>query len=139
MGKAVAGIEVDRLLEQPRCLRGSLRIAPGHGIALQHAFIRGQARRRLAAGPDRIGGLDPANERADDRLDHFVLDLEEVGRRAVEAFSPNIAAGLAIDQLRCDPNTLAQPANAAFEDVANIEFMRDPLEIAAGIAVTEGR
>src|SRR5262249_62017462 len=35
-----------------------------------------------------IGGLDPADERAADRLPHFVLDLEDFSDPAVEPIGP---------------------------------------------------
>ena len=64
-------------------------------------------------------------ERGDDFLRDFVLDGEDVGQFAVVALGPDMAAGLAVDQLGGDPDPLPRLAHAAFEHVADAQFARD--------------
>ena len=125
VGDRVAGVERNRLLEQARRLGGRLRVVPRQRIAALHAFVGSQARRRLATGAFRIGRLHATDQRADDPLHHFVLDREDLGLRAVEPVTPDLAAALAVDELNADADAVADAAHAAFDDVANVEVVRD--------------
>ena len=54
--------------------------------------------------------------------DDLVLYGEDVRGIAVEAVGPDMAAGLAVDQLRVDANAIAGAPHAALQHVANSEL-----------------
>src|SRR6185369_2859679 len=61
-------------------------------------------------------------ERTNDRLGNLVLDLEDVGELAVVALGPDMPAGLAVDELGIDPDSVAHLANASLEHVGDPEL-----------------
>ena len=60
---------------------------------------------------------------------HFVLKFENVFERVVEAVGPKMRAGAGVDQLTGNAHATAPFADRAFEDVADTEFMPDPLHV----------
>src|SRR5207237_2814155 len=102
-----------------------------------HAFVGREARRRLAPRPLGIHGADAADQRADDALHQFVLDLEDLVGVAVEAIGPDMAAGLGVGQLRADADPPALPAHAALDDVADVELASQAAEVGRRAAVAE--
>ena len=125
MRQAVAGIELDGAFEEPRGLGSAGRVVPEQGVALEHAFVGVEARRRLPACPLRVGYVHAPDERADDRLHDLVLDREDLGLRAVESFAPDVVAGLRVDQLHADAHAVADAPHGTLDDEAHVELARD--------------
>ena len=98
----IAGIEFDRLLKQPGGFRRPLRFVPGERVALQYALVGRQARGRLAARAFCVGGLHPADQRADDGLHDAILDGKYLVQPVIEPLGPHMAPALGVDQLRVD-------------------------------------
>ena len=61
--------------------------------------------------------------------DDLVLDGEDVRGIAVEAIGPEMAAGLAVDQLRIDPYVVAGAPHAALQHVADTELAGDLADV----------
>ena len=61
--------------------------------------------------------------------DDLVLHVEEVGDGLVEALGPEVCASLSVDELHVDAHSAAAALNAAFEDVANVQFASNLLKI----------
>ena len=137
VGHAVPGIEFDGLLEQPRRLGRARRIVPGERVALQHALVGIEARRRLAARALDVRDLHAADERAHDRLHDLVLHVEDLGLRPVEPLAPDVAAGLGVDQLHADADAIADAAHRALDDEAHVQFARDLRGVDGGPAIPE--
>ena len=55
----------------------------------------------------------------------FVLQCENVVRRSIEAFGPDVTVGNGVDELGVDPDLLRRALNAAFEDIAHTQFLGD--------------
>src|ERR1700758_532968 len=63
------------------------------------------------------------------RRSHFILQIEHIFERAVEAVGPEMRAGFGLDQLPNDADAVAGLADRAFEQVAHAEFAPDSLHI----------
>ncbi len=63
--------------------------------------------------------LDAFGDAHNYSLCHFVLDGEYVVETSVIPLGPNMRGRSCIDQLRSDPNAIADLADAAFDDVFN--------------------
>ena len=63
--------------------------------------------------------IDARLNAADHVFGDFVLDGEDVVKRPIVAFRPEVIAGLRLDELPGDPNAVAAPSHAAFEDVTD--------------------
>src|SRR5687767_15091427 len=120
MSETIAGVELDCRFEKPGGFGATFRLVPGQCVGLQHIFVGRQTRRRLAARPLDVGGLYSADKRADDLLHDLVLDGKYAGQITVEFFTPDMAAGLGVDQLRGDANALTHAPYASFDDIPNI-------------------
>src|SRR5215469_3937903 len=59
----------------------------------------------------------------------FVLCFNEVGAGRLEAVGPNMRGAFRIDQLDIDPNLVARPTHAAFEDITDAEIAADLLHV----------
>ncbi len=84
---------------------------------------------------------EPHLKRRDDGLCDLILQSEDVGQVAVEAFGPHGVSGCAVNQLGIDPQPVAGLANAALNDMGNPQPPRDlghidrpPLEGEGGVA-----
>ena len=66
-----------------------------------------------------------AAQRSDDRVGDFVLDREDVGQLAIVGLRPQVTVVHRVDQLRGDAHVVAGLAHAAFEDVVDLERLRD--------------
>src|SRR5262245_10644950 len=78
-------------------------------------------------------------ERANDARGHVVLQRKYVDDIAIIALSPNMRAGLRLNQLTGDAHAIARLANTAFKNVANAEFAADLLDVHRTTFVGEGR
>lgn len=94
--------------------------------------------RRRRAQPlglrDKQGRLD----RADHVLGDAVLQVEHVGRRAIEPVGPQMRAGDGVDQLPGDAQPIAAAANATLEHIADAEVAADLADIDRLALVGEG-
>ena len=66
---------------------------------------------------------------------HLILQLEEVGYVFLEAVSPEMRAGLAIDELRVDTDMVLVALHRAFENIADAQFLAD---LRAGATIVGG-
>ena len=55
----------------------------------------------------------------------FVLDIEQIGDRFVEALGPQVISGFSIDKLHVDPKPVTATLYRAFEHVADIQLPPD--------------
>ena len=55
----------------------------------------------------------------------------------VVALCPDVVTALRLNQLRCDANTIARLAEAAFEDIAHAEFATDLSDLDCATLVGE--
>ena len=94
-------------------------------VALEHALVGIEVRRRLAARAHRVRYVHAADERAHDRLHDLVLDREDLGLRAVVPLAPDVVAGLGVDQLHADADTIAHAAYRALDHEADVQLTRD--------------
>src|SRR5262249_28008578 len=100
MCPGIIWIECDRPLEQLARFGIGLGVAERQSVAAQHAFVGGQASRRLAPGAFGAGSVQASDERPHDRSDDLVLYGEDVLFGAVETLGPYMLAGSRVDQLR---------------------------------------
>src|SRR6516162_8942606 len=77
---------------------------------------------------------EPVREAGDD----LVLHVEEIGDQLIEALSPEMRAGLGLNQLDIDAHTISRSLDTAFEHIAHVEFASDLLEINRLALVCEG-
>ena len=68
----------------------------------------------------------------------LVLDREDVVEVAVEAFSPQVAAVLAVDQLGVDAHAIAGLAHASLQDRAHAEVLAHLRDVGRLALVGEG-
>ena len=61
--------------------------------------------------------------------DDFVLHLEKIGCRLVEAIGPKVVPGLCVDKLDIDPHAARVALNGAFKDVADAKLLADVPDI----------
>ena len=66
-------------------------------------------------------------DRGDDGIRYLVLDRENIGQVAIVTLRPEMAAGGDVIELNRDAHALAALAHAAFEDIADAEFLGDLL------------
>ena len=81
--------------------------------------------------------MNPAHERADDRLHNLVLDSKKFCQIPIKFLGPDMTATLGIDQLRVDTDACAQSSDAAFDDEADIQFTRDLLHVDCNATIPE--
>src|ERR1700733_5010804 len=134
---AIAGIDLDGLLEQLRGLRLTRRIVPGQCIAPEDTLVGLKTRRTLAARAIRIGHLNATYQRAHDLLRDLVLDRKDLGCVSVIAIAPDLLPGRGIDQLHSDTDAITQPAYAALDHKSDIELARNAGDRDDGAAVLE--
>src|SRR5262249_16873685 len=70
-----------------------------------------------------------ANDRRRDGAADLILEREHVLNFAVVGIRPDVLAGGCIDKLRCDANTIAHSAYAAFDQIARTEFETHLLQV----------
>ena len=59
----------------------------------------------------------------------FVLHIEQIGDRFVEALGPKVIAGFGVDQLDVDPKPVAATLHRTFEHVADVQLAPDLLHV----------
>lgn len=93
----------------------------------------------LAARPLDLGLADLRLDPSDHGLGDLVLEIEDVGGRAVELLGPDMRAGDPVDQLRADANAVAGPPDAPFEKIPDAEFLRRLARVDRTVLEHEGR
>src|SRR5438477_8951945 len=107
----------------------------GTQIEIVGGEIIGRAFRR----PADLGGLHCRFDNTGYADGDFVLKIEHVFERAIEAVRPEMCARLGIDQLCGDPNATAGLAHRAFKHVTDPEFTPYLLNIDGLALVGEAR
>jgi len=64
-------------------------------------------------------------QRGNDRFGNLVLDRKDIGQFAVVAVGPDLIAGFGVDQLRIDPHPVSSLADAAFQDMRDVQLARN--------------
>ncbi len=94
--------------------------------------------RRFALGAKIFRRIELRLDRGDDRLGDFILHREYVGKIAVVALGPDMAAGGDVVELCGDAHAVAALAHAALDHVADAEFLGDLLQV-HGLALVDER
>ena len=122
-GRAAIAIDGHRLLQQVE--RAEKMLSRYRIVGRERAQIEivggevvGRPRGRTAD----FGGVQGRLDNAGDTDRHFVLELEHICQRTVEAIRPEMGGGLGLDQLRGDAHPVAALAHRAFEDIADPEL-----------------
>src|SRR6516165_4557976 len=68
---------------------------------------------------------------------NLVLHREDIGEIAVVALGPDMLAGLGLDQLRGDPDTIAGFAQAACEHITHAQLAADLFHVDRSAFVSE--
>ena len=140
MGRGISGIDGDRAFEQ--AARGDI------GGAGRRPHLLAPAQEKLEGFDVDLAPLGQTVlladrqlqlERGDDLLGQFILNGENIVEIAIEAARPDMAAARRIDQLRGDADAIARLADAAFEDIANVERLGDLGDWRDGLLVKERR
>ena len=84
---------------------------------------------RVIAGPCRFGFDQFKIECDRDLAGYFVLQREQVVGVMVEPFGPYMHVPFRVDQLRVDPDALSKAPDAAFQEIAYIQFAADPANV----------
>ena len=123
MGVGIAGIELDRPLEQAQRPGVVLAVAAVvQHLAGEDALVGRHVVGRQPGGAVARRRLDPPGQGRGDRGRDLVLDGEDVLEVAVVALGPEVVVGLGIDQLHRDAHPLPDLAHAALDDVLHAEL-----------------
>src|ERR1700722_8364085 len=134
----IAGIGGERAVEKAASLRdiigGYTLIEPSRTlkIAVHRVGVR-----RVFRAP-RLGAYEPRVERIGEPRHGLVLHIEQVGERLVEPLCPEMVARFGVDELDIDPHAISAPLDATFEDVADVQFTADLLQIDVLAFISEG-
>jgi hypothetical protein len=69
--------------------------------------------------------------------DDFVLQGEKIGDRPLEPLSPQVTTALDVDELYVDAHSIAATLDASLEDIPDIQFASDLLQIDGFAFVSE--
>src|SRR5215471_7503898 len=123
-------VDINGLLKEP--LRENV-VLRSEFVEMPQAALIGrpsiEVPRWLSYGPSELGIEDGRGDRDRHSLRDIVLHREDVGEIAVIAFSPDVLAGLRLDELPSDTDAIACFTQAAFEDVAHPELAPDLLHV----------
>ena len=140
MGAAIAGIELDCLLEEGDggdvVLRRAVAVefpAAQKGIISRGNFGFGLRTFRLLVCRE----ID--RERCHDLLGNAVLEGKHVSHGAVVAIGPKVPAGGRVDQLGIDAHLVAHAPHAALQHVAHAQFFGYLAHLHLLALVAEGR
>src|SRR5262249_3391450 len=130
IGDSVASVQLDSAIKQPKRL---------FVVFLLPGGIQRNCTEKEVIGIDALGRLPPgalylgvAQLRLDGTHDggrDQVLQVENVAHRAVEMIGPDMRAGRRVDELACDPYSVACPPHTALEQVADPELATDTLHL----------
>jgi hypothetical protein len=130
------GIQLDRLFQEPdglSCRRWPEVVA--QFASTEHKVVGlsvgGGSPPVVLRRRDVQGGGDLAPDRIQNR--------EHVGERPIVALGPDRIAGFAVDQPGINLDSPVRKANAAFEDVADVQLARDLLVVCRSAPVREAR
>src|SRR5262249_43330560 len=124
----IVRVDGDRLLEQ--ALRLEIVLAGDAPEVRQRAHDQTpsvEVLGRLALGVEVLRGIHLRLDCRHDGLGDLVLYGKYVGQAAVVALGPKLAAGRDVVQLRGNTHALAAFAHAAFDQIADSEFLADLL------------
>ena len=126
----IAGFEHKGTLQKDQRLR-HLRRHPriDVGLGLQHQVIGAETVRSLTPDTFGFGAAHAGLNRTDHVQGDFVLQSENVVKRAVEALSPQLAPGRGFDHPGRDADTVAALLQAALQQIAHAEFAAGALQI----------
>ena len=77
--------------------------------------------------PSRLSTMSCGIQRVGEPRYDFVLHIEQIGDRLVEALGPKVVAGFGVDQLHIDPKPVAATLHRAFEHIADVQLASDLL------------
>ncbi len=88
-------------------------------LGFQCEVVSGEARGLAREHAGQLGHLDLRRDRADDISRDLFLQAENVLQLTVVTLGPEMRPAGTVDELGGDPDPIASPADAAFEDVSN--------------------
>src|SRR5690606_19320791 len=100
-----------------------IRMRVRHGTQVE--VIRIEAIWPLAARTIDLGTADGGLDCSDDLRRQLVLQIEDVRDRTTKFARPDMACRLAVHELSVDANLIGGSPDAAFQKVANTQFLRD--------------
>ena len=87
----------------------------------------------------RLGDGQLSVQRVRQARDDFVLHVEEIGERLVEALGPEMIARLGVDELDIDAHAISAALDAALENIADVQLAADLLRVRGLAFVCESR
>ena len=76
-----------------------------------------------------LGGDELGVESIGEPRNDFVLHVQEVGQGLFEAIRPHVIADLCVDKLHVHAHAIAAALDAALQNIADIQFTTDLLQI----------
>src|SRR4051794_34119934 len=127
---AVIRVNGDRLLQQ--CLRDEI-VLSSHPPVMQkppHHEIPGiHTLWRFTLGAKALPSIELGFDGSDDCFSNLVLHCEHIGKAAVVAFRPDMAASGCVIELHGDAYAVAVFAHATLDHIADAELFRDLLHM----------
>ncbi len=127
-GQCVIRVQLNGLLEMRSSLRRLLDRSLSQRFSAKHILpVRLHARGRRRIEPGLVGIGQHAVQRDDDLAGDFALHRKQVVDRefAIVSLRPDMLVGRRVDQLHVDPDAIAGPLDAAFEDMGDVELAAD--------------
>ncbi len=123
-------VALDGLLEEPHRLGARLGAGPGKEVeSLQVEVVGLGIRGRTLLQRRLLLRMQGDLQVFDDRLGDLVLDFEDIGFFAIEAFRPHMQAGPRIDELGGHAKPGAGFPDASLEDRADLEHLPDAADV----------
>ena len=100
-------------------------IEPSQPLKIEVHRVRGSALFRAS----RLGRHKLGVQRVRQAHNDFVLHVEKIGERLVEAFGPKMTAEFGVDELHIDAHAASAALDAAFQHIAELQLTADLLQI----------
>jgi hypothetical protein len=121
----IVSVEFDcAIIVKTRTLENGDSATPPH-VRLSEEIVIHRIRIRRALGATGFGACEFLPEPVGEAGHDFVLHLEEIGDRLIEALGPDMTGRFGFKELDIDAHPVAAALHAAFEHVAHVEFAAD--------------
>src|SRR5262249_46918018 len=139
MGPRIARLDRERALQKRQRLRYTLRHGHIAGDRTQQQIVGVKIFRPLTFDALDFCGTQARLHGTNDCERHLVLEGEDIVKRAIVSFGPEMGTGFRLDELTGDAHSVGTFTNAAFQHVTDAEFAADLLYIDHSTLVDEAR